>query len=309
MSKGKQQRTKERKTMDEKIYKTFGERLRILLEEEYPRKNDTDKAFEILNRINPAKAALCLSRTDINDETRTIKTWMDGTSMPSSISIVLDICDLLHCEPGYLLGTQNEYHRGTIDSAKELGLDDRSIKLIKEYPQGIKTLLNKLILHCKGDNLLKLLQAIHTYAIEAQHSLIRLEAPGADIFETQVIENKLIGAIAKNGNTLPDISKKMLRYTASTTFDEILLYAYDDYIDEGNSLLRERIEKNADLKKNKWVHLKKESQWRELNFDEQIFLRFGKIGESVPSAEEAFKRIDKNAVSEYERYKNDIPAK
>ena len=67
--------------------------------------------------------------------------------MPDSISILLDICDLLDCEPGYLLGKQEEYHRGIISASTEIGLNDESIRLIKNYPMEIKKLLDGLILN------------------------------------------------------------------------------------------------------------------------------------------------------------------
>ena len=136
-----------------------------------------------------------------------------------------------------MLGAQNEYNRGIVDAAKEIGLDDKSIKRLKKYPPEIKELLNKIILRSNGDDLLKLLQAIYTYALESQHSVIKLEIPETDLFETQDIENKLIGATSEIGNTLPDISKRMLRYTATTVFDEILINTRNNYVEEGNALL------------------------------------------------------------------------
>ncbi len=217
---------------------------------------------------------------------------------------IKDYCDALGCEPGYLLGMQDDYNRGITDSAREIGLDSQSIEHLKEYPPEIRELLDKMILHSGGDNLLKLLQAIQVYALNAQQASVRLEVTEADMFETQDIEDKLIGAIPEIGNTLPDISKRMLRYTATTAFDEILLDTYDDYVEDGNRLLKDRINRNAAREKEHLQRLKeKHKNGLSLNASESNSLSVGVIGNHLPSEEEAFAQIDKEAKRKYQIYK------
>ena len=161
-----------------------------------------------------------------------------------------------------------------------------------------------LILAEPRDNLLKLLQAIQVYALNAQQANVRLEVTEADMFETQDTEDKLIGAIPEIGNTLPDISKRMLRYTATTAFDEILLDTYDDYVEDGNRLLKDRINRNAAREKEHWRRLKeKHKSGLPLNASEINSLSVGVIGNHLPSKEEAFAQIDKKAKRKYQIYK------
>ena len=310
MSQGKQKKTTDRAETERRIYKKFGNRFSQLLDIEYPNQSYSFKAFEVLKKTNPDKASECISSEDKRSNTRSIRAWMNGNSMPDSKADLLDICDLLNCEPGFLLGTQDEPNRGTTDAASETGLNKKSIKHLKNYHPEIKRLLDKLILH-DGDNLLKMLQAVYTYALEAQHSVIRLEIPGADLFETQDTESKLIQATAETGNTLPDISKRMLKYAATTAFDEVLLDTYDDYIEDGNALLKDRIDRNADNEKKKWdvINEKRKRGWN-LTPDELRILYGGTIdGDMHSKIDETFRtkmfeKIDKKAASLYSLYKN-----
>ena len=223
--------------------------------------------------------------------------------MPDSISILLDICDLLDCEPSYLLGRQDEYHRGIISAAAETGLNDESIRLIKNYPIEIKKLLDKLILS-GGDSLLKLLKAINTYALEAHHSIIRLEVNGNDSLTTQLdIEDKFIGATPDKGNTLPDISRQMLKYSTTSTLDKILTDIYNQYIDEGNKLFKERLTKKGEIKKKRIAKLIYDRKFRELVPEESAFLqKYDSLNES-----EISDKVDEEINREYNRYKEENP--
>lgn len=296
---GRKKRNDSRIIADKNLGKIFGNRLRDLLNKRYPNKTSAEQAFSILKKIEPDKAHDCISPLDKADATRKIINWMNGNSMPNSISILLDICDLLDCEPGYLLGRQEEYHRGVISAAAETGLNDESIRLIKNYPIEIKQLLDKLILN-GGDRLLKLLEAIHTYVLEAHHSVIRLEVNGNDSLTTQLdIEDKFIGATPNKGNTLPDISQQMLKYSATSTFDKILTDVYNQYIDEGNKLFKERLIKKGEIKKKRIVKLMRDRKWRELTTEESVFLyEYGNMTEDEISG-----KVDEEINCEYKRYK------
>lgn len=296
---GREKRSNARKAADENLYKVFGKRLNDLLKSRYPDKTKNERAFILLEKTNPDKAHTCINRLDRDYATRKIVDWLDGFSMPGSISILLDICDLLDCEPGYLLGKQEDYHRGVISAATEIGLNDESVRLIKNYPIEIRELLDKLILS-SDDNLLKLLKTIHTYALEAHHSVIRLEVNGNDSLTTQLdIENKFIGATPDKENTLPDISRQMLKYSTTSTLDKILTDIYNQYVDEGNNLFKERLTKKGEIKKKRISKLIYDSKWRELTTEESLFL----FNYSNMNQNEISDKIDREIEQEYERYK------
>lgn len=300
---GREEISDARKIADKKLKKVFGERLKNLLSERHKGKNKKEWAFIILEKIDPDKAHICISPLDKGDATRKIVNWIDGLAMPDSISILLDICDLLDCEPGYLLGRQEEYHRGVISAAAEIGLNDESIRLIKNYPIEIKQLLDKLILN-GGDRLLKLLNAIHNYVLEAHHSIIRLEVKGSDLLTTQLnIEDKFIGATPDKGNTLPDISRQMLKYSATSTLDKILTDVYNQYIDEANKLFKERLTKRGEIKKKRIANLMRNRNWRKLTTEESVFLyEYGNMTEDEISG-----KVDEEINCEYNRYKEEYP--
>ena len=300
---GKEKRSDARKIADENLSKVFGERLKYLLNERHKGKNKKEWALIILEKIDPDKAHICTIPLDKAYATRKIINWIDGFAMPDSISILLDICDLLDCEPGYLLGRQEEYHRGIMSASAETGLNDESIRLIKHYPMEIKKLIDKLILN-GGDRLLKLLNAIHNYVLEAHHSIIRLEVKGSDLLSTQLdIEDKFIGATPNKGNTLPDISRQMLKYSATSTLDKILTDVYDQYIDEGNKLFKERLTKKGEIKKKRITKLIDDSKWRKLRVEEIFFLQeYGNLNEN-----EISDKVDEEINCEYNRYKEENP--
>lgn len=300
---GREKRSDVRKAADENLCKIFGKKLSDLLKDRYPDKTRNERAFIILEKTNPDKAHDCINALDKANAIRRIINWMDGFAMPDSISILLDICDLLDCEPGYLLGRQEEYHRGIISVAAETGLNNESIRLLKNYPIEIKKLLDKLILN-GGDRLLKLLSAIYTYVLEAHHSIIRLEVKGSDSLTTQLsIEDKFIGAAPNEGNTLPDISRQMLKYSATSTLDKILTGVYNQYIDEANKLFKERLAKRGEFKKKRIAKLMSDRKWRELTIEESMFLyEYNNMTE-----DEISDKIDEEINGEYNRYKEENP--
>ena len=300
---GREKRSEARKIADENLSKVFGERISNLLKERYPNDSKNKQAFTILEKIDPDKARGCIESSSKADAARKIVNWIDGFAMPDSISILLDICDVLDCEPGYLLGRQEDYHRGIISASTETGLNDESIRLLKNYPIEIKKLLDKLILN-GGDRLLKLLNAIYTYVLEAHHSIIRLEVKGSDSLTTQLsIEDKFIGATPNEGNTLPDISRQMLKYSATSTLDKILTGVYNQYIDEANKLFKKRLAKRGKFKKKRIAKLMSDRKWRELTIEESMFLyEYNNMTE-----DEISDKIDKEINDEYNRYKKENP--
>lgn len=175
--------------------------------------------------------------------------------------------------------------------------------MLKNYPIEIKKLLDKLILN-GGDRLLKLLNAIYTYVLEAHHSIIRLEVKGSDSLTTQLsIEDKFIGATPNEGNTLPDISRQMLKYSATSTLDKILTGVYNQYIDEANKLFKKRLAKRGKFKKKRIAKLMSDRKWRELTIEESMFLyEYNNMTE-----DEISDKIDKEINDEYNRYKKENP--
>lgn len=94
---GREKRSEARKIADENLSKVFGERISNLLKERYPNDSKNKQAFTILEKIDPDKARGCIESSSKADAARKIVNWIDGFAMPDSISILLDICDLLDC--------------------------------------------------------------------------------------------------------------------------------------------------------------------------------------------------------------------
>ncbi len=303
MGRGRVKRSEARKIAEKNLCKTFGDRISNLLDKRYPDTARNYQAFKILEKIEPDKAKECETNLDKADAVHRIINWIGGRSMPDSISILLDICDLLDCEPGYLLGRQEDYHRGIISASTETGLNDESIRLLKNYPIEIKKLLDKLILN-GGDRLLKLLNAIYTYVLEAHHSIIRLEIKGSGSLTTQLnVEDKLIGATPNKGNTLPDISRQMLKYSATSTLDKILTDVYNQHRDEANKLFKERLIKSGEFKKKRIAKLMRDHKWKELTTEESVFLyEYDNMTE-----DEISDKIDEEINCEYNRGKEENP--
>ena len=244
-------------------------------------------------------------RQSVTDTTRTVDNWLKGKNYPKRISDILHLCNSLGCDLDYFFTDMDAPTYNLNFISKETGLSSEAIEKICNYSPQIKELINRLILNSKEDNLLKLLQSIQTYALYAHHSVVSLDVTAASLHETQDIEDKLIAATSKKGNTLPDVSKGMLRYAATTSFDEVLLDTYDDYIADGNMLLKKRINKNAEFEKKRWTHIKENSAWMQLNPEDQQILYCGTITNRIPTEEEAFKIIDEQAKHKYEQSKEE----
>lgn len=244
-------------------------------------------------------------RQKVTDTTRTVDNWLKGKNYPKRISDILHLCNSLGCDLDYFFTDMDAPTHDLNFISKETGLSSEAIEKICNYSPQIKELINRLILNSKEDNLLKLLQAIQTYALYAHHSIVSLDVIDASLYETQDIEDKLIAATSKKGNTLPDISKRMLRYTASTAFDEVLLDTYNDYIEDGNTLLQNRINENAEVEKKRWTHIKENYKCIQFSPEDLQVLYCGAITNQIPSQEEAFKIIDEKAKYKYEQSKEE----
>lgn len=227
-------------------------------------------------------------------------------SIPN-FEIVVELCknENLDCDLTYLAGngSLSDFKQSVKTSADYLGMKYDAVEKIQRYSPEIKQLLNNLILCSKGDNLLKLLEAIQAYAIYAHHSNVRLELPVADLYETHNVEDKLIGATSEIGNTLPDISKKMLKYAATSTLDDVLTNIYNDYIKEGNNLLRKRLIKEFDLKKKRILHLIEECKWRKLTINEFAFINDYQVNDRYMTEKEISEILNEEMDKKYELYK------
>lgn len=223
----------------------------------------------------------------------TIRKWESGKHNPKFGDIV-NAAKILDCDLSYLSGDNpdNIYRMDNASAAQTLGLDYLAIEKLEAYPDEIKDFLNKLILNSNGDDLLKLLQAMHTYADGAHHAVLSLQVEGESSFNNMRSTEKLMGAAAMDGRTLPNISKRMLKYNATTTFDEILTNTYNNYIAEGNKRLQERYGKLAEYDKARWLCLQG-TDWRKLSGEDSAFLMGESWGDKKPTQEERFAEIDK----------------
>lgn len=230
-----------------------------------------------------------------------IKANLKDNSNPTYTTIK-EYCDFFKCQPDYFFSYQNVPNRDIHKAHEEIGLKYESIEAIKNYPVEIKELLDHLILN-DGDNLLKLLNAMETYALKAHHSIVRLEVHGNDSQGTQIdIEDELIGATPDEGNRLYDISKQMLKYSAISVFDNILTKTYNQYIDKGNDLFKRRLEKKGEIKKKRIAKLISDRTWRELTVEEFVSLyEYANMTES-----EISNKIDSEMIENYNRYKETL---
>ena len=221
-----------------------------------------------------------------------------------NLETVDKLSKILDCDITYLTGEneENEFRKNTQHASETTGLDYDTIDKIETYSPEVKQLIDKLVLHTNKDNLLKLLNAILAYSLHSHHAHIKIDVPGADIFETNDIEGKLVNY--SPANPLNDISKKMLKYSVTSSLDEILTDTYNDYIDDGNSLLWERLKKRGDYEK---AAVKNAFEKRETTLDltvEDIRLICGNcINNKNPTLDERYNQIDEEISHVYELYK------
>ncbi len=224
-----------------------------------------------------------------------------------NLEIVSKLAKILDCDITYLTGENDEdvYEKDLASAAIEIGLKYTSTEKIKNYSHETKDLLDRMIMHLDGDNLLKLLQSIYIYSLEAHHSNVQLDVIGADHFETNEINAKLITYTNSPGSTLPDISKRMLKYAVTSALNEILTDTYNDYIEDGNALLKKRLNKKAEFEKKRCSFLLElRSRGEKLSLDELNFLLDNVWDDSpFPTESEIHKRIDEKYSHLYDLYK------
>lgn len=240
-------------------------------------------------------------------ETRTYQNFEADNSTTLRVpdfEIVCKISKLLNCDITYLAGEnqENEFKKDTQHASETTGLEYNTVNRIEAYSPEVKQLIDRLVLHKNKDNLLKLLNAILTYSLHSHHAYVKIDVPGADIDETNDIEEKLVNYSPLN--PLNDLSKKMLKYSVTSSLDEILTDTYNDYIDDGNSLLLERLKKRGEFKK---VAVKNAFEKRKNTLDltvEDIRLICGNhISNNNPTLDERYNQIDKEISHAYELYK------
>jgi len=244
---------------------------------------------------------------EINNISSSVRQWFAYQQKPS-IEKLMNICELLDCDIDYFLTEQEEFKKDVASAAIEIGLKYTSTEKIKNYSHETKDLLDRMIMHLNGDNLLKLLKSIYIYSLETHHSNVQLDVIGADRFQTNEINAKLITYTDSPGSTLPDISKRMLKYAVTSALDEILTDTYNDYIEDGNVLLKKRLNKKAEREKTRCSYLlKKRAELKERGEElpnEELFFLLDVWGDGpFPTESEIHKRIDKKYNDLYDFYK------
>ena len=263
-------------------------------------------------RLKSARENISKTQEEVAEEMRIeCRTYQHYESATESngrvpnLETVSNLSHILKCDITYLTGENEEdiFQKDTKNASEETELNYKTIEKIKKYPSEVKQLIDRLVLHTNGDNLLKLLNAVHAYSLESHNAYIKIDVPGADRFETYDIEEKLVNA--SPSNPLKDISKKMLKYSVSSTLDEILTDTYNDYIKDGNLLLRKRLEKEGAREKAavKRVFEQKEAGIQ-LTTPEDFRLYYGNsIDNHEPTLNERYKQIDEKVSSLYKLYR------
>lgn len=244
-----------------------------------------------------------------NTDMRKIQKWIKGDTEPKNIDELKRICDVLDCDFSYLLGDSPIANFNNKKAADWLGLDEIVVSNIKNYNDSEKELLSKLVSNQKQDNLSKLLQAIYIYSLWAHHANVQLDVIGADLLEKDEISKKLTRYSCTPGNTLSDISKKMLKYSVVSTLDEVLSDTYNDYTNEGNLLLKQRLLELSDMEKKRVSYLLErrktlKEQGEELSIDELNLLLNNEWNDRpFPTEQEIHEQIDEKYRHLYDLYK------
>jgi len=280
-------------------------------------RNSSKCSFEFsyifASRLKKARECKKLTQEEVAGELEiSVRTYQHYESLSETnvrvpnFEIVSKLAKILDCDITYLTGENDKdvYEKDLESAAKEIGLKYTSAEKIKNYSHETKDLLDRMITHLDGDNLLKLLQSIYIYSLEAHHSNVQLDVIGADHFQTNETNTKLIAYTNTPGNTLPDISKRMLKYAVTSALDEILTDTYNDYIEDGNALLKKRLNKKAESEKKRCSFLLElRSCGRELSLDELNFLKDNDWNDTFPTELEIYKRIDEKYNELYDLYK------
>lgn len=282
------------------------------LEQRMKQKNMTTKEFAKMLYNYGLDSDLCNSpnnKASFDSHVRKVQKWIAGNTEPASIDDLKKICDILDCDFNYLLGDAPIANLSNKRVADWLGLDEITVSSIKNYNDSEKELLLKLVSSQKQDNLLKLLQSIYNYSLWSHHANIELDVVGADISEKYEINERLTGFSHTPGNTLPDISKKMLKYSVVSTLDEVLSDTYNDYTNEGNLLLKQRLLELSDMEKKRVSYLLErrktlKEHGEDLSFDELNLLLGGNWNDELfPTEQDIHKRIDEKYRRLYDLHK------
>lgn len=146
-------------------------------------------------------------KKDQNALVKKIQRWQSGESKPKSLDDFSILCDIIDCDPSYLLDKSQVTNLNNKKVAKFLGLDEVTVSSIKDYSYSIKKMLNTLVRANEhdehvGDILKEILE------------ILLLECVSASDKEV-VISNK------RTGETTRLSGKKATRHLLST-FDEYM---------------------------------------------------------------------------------------
>lgn len=285
---------------------SFSEKLKIIMEKK--KMSCRNIAIAMCNYGSTTDLWNAKENKEKRSGIRKIEKWRSGTA-PRNVSDIETLCKVLDCDFSYFFNDEPIENFNNKKAADFLGLDAEVISRIKNYNDSEKELLFKLVSNPKHDNLLKLLQAIYTYSLYAHHANVRLDVVGADLWEKDEISKKLTGYSCAPGNTLPDVSKKMLTQFVISTLNEVLSDTYDDYTEEGNLLLKQRLLElsEADKKRSSHLLIKRaalKERGEKLLPDELNFLLDNVWDDRpFPTESEIHKRIDEKYSHLYDLYK------
>lgn len=284
----------------------FSEKLKMIMERK--KMSCRDVAIAMCNYGSDTDLWDAKGNKEKRSGIRKIEKWRSGTA-PRNVSDIETLCKVLDCDFSYFFDDEPIENLNNQKIADYLGLNIDVVSRIKNYNKSEKELLFKLVSSQKQDNLLKLLQAIYTYSLEAHHANVQLDVIGTDLWEKNEINQRLIRYSCTPGNTLLDISKKMLKYSVVSALDEVLSDTYNDYTNEGNLLLKQRLLKLSEMKKKEASSLLEKrktlkERGEELSIDELNLLLDNKWNDKLfPTEQDIHKRIDEKYRRLYDFYK------
>lgn len=170
---------------------------------------------------------------------RTYSYWENGKRKPD-IEELYNLCDVLDCDPNYLLGNINApYDNRKVEEAT--GLEYESVEELKKLSDTQLYILNRLFNNYSLPQML--------YDIE--------EFAASSMCEVQIIDARL----DRPKTVIPYTSQRMMKYSAVERFSQMLDILYEDKLlsQKASEAFYERVKKHLDIQEENRKHLVKDT--------------------------------------------------
>lgn len=122
--------------------------------EEKQDKRTARENYKLLQKLDENLANSCKNSIDRNNATAIIRKWRNplNKEMPN-LQTALKLCEILNCDINYIYGLSSIKNQNDFLASEYLGLNQGTIKRIKDYPEIIRELIDIMV--CKEDDILK----------------------------------------------------------------------------------------------------------------------------------------------------------